>query len=95
MEKISDMTPPDTSIVVLGIDPTGALPVHDRFLILGSRGLKPGSSLSGYGVSRISGITNLTTDDCVNWKKKLLGYIENRIRTFGDKRLRRTQITLF
>jgi hypothetical protein len=58
--SISAQEPPETTIVIAGVIPTGECPIHERWLVSAGKGLRLGTSLSGLGRKRESEITELT-----------------------------------
>jgi hypothetical protein len=56
---VSAQDPPDTTVVIAGLVPTGDSPIHERWLVTGGRGLRLGTSFSGLGQRRESEIAEL------------------------------------
>jgi hypothetical protein len=56
---VSAQDPPETTIVIAGLVPTGDCPVHERWIVGDGKGLRLGTSFSGLGGKRDSDITEL------------------------------------
>jgi len=48
-DRMSDQTPPETHIHIVGIRSSGESPMHDRYVVTQKAGLQLGTSLSGLG----------------------------------------------
>ncbi len=53
---VSDQSPPDTEIFIVGTQTTGALPIHDRWWITDKAGIRLGSSYNSLGLTQDSEI---------------------------------------
>jgi hypothetical protein len=54
--KISDVSPPDVELVIIGVEGNGQSPIHDRWILTKGGGLRLGTSLNSLGVTKISEI---------------------------------------
>lgn len=86
-KKISDLEPPQTDILLAGMDPGGECPLHDRWIFSGAAGLRLGTSLNGLGVDRISEISILTGEDALTPERVLDQYILREKRVQNGKRI--------
>ena len=68
--SISAQEPPETTIVIAGIIPTGECPIHERWLVSAGKGLRLGTSLSGLGQKKESEITELS--EAASWEREAI-----------------------
>jgi hypothetical protein len=85
---ISDQSPPDTDIIVVGTESKGELPIHDRMLITKCSGIRVGTSLNSIGKTKESEISLLSPDAKHNWEQQADNLINrNRRESDGEKLL--------
>jgi hypothetical protein len=60
---ISEADPGEVRIVIVGSKESGAMPIHDRWLLSAGSGLRLGSSLNSLGVSKASELTEISHKD--------------------------------
>lgn len=92
--KISDQDPPDTEIIVIGTQSQNTSPIHDRWLITESNGLRLGVSFNELGVNKSCLITVLSENEAQNVNKELDQYVNRSRREYNGERLEYTVITL-
>ena len=61
--EITEMDPGEVRIVIMGSKDTGALPIHDRWMVSASSGLRLGSSLNSIGIKKASEVSNIDEKD--------------------------------
>ena len=57
--RLSDQAPPESMIVMVGIEPDDASPVHDRWWVTRGGGLRMGTSFNSIGLGQISEIREM------------------------------------
>lgn len=85
--QISDQSPPSTQIVILGVEPSGKLPLHDRWWVTDVGGLDFGMSFESTGNDRISSIRQVDRDESKVKEAEIDNYIYFRTRTFKGQPL--------
>lgn len=83
---MSDQEPPRTEVVVCGVADSGKLPVHDRWWLADSVGLRPGTSLSGLG-SRESRLNEISPSELGADRAMIEEYSKRRVRKTPDGKL--------
>lgn len=83
--ELSDQDPPRTEVVVCGFADSGKLPVHDRWWLADSAGLRPGTSLSGLG-SRESRLNEVDPGELAQDRAMIEEYSVRRVRKTADGR---------
>ncbi|HLP82882.1 MAG TPA: AAA family ATPase [Phycisphaerales bacterium] len=83
--ELSDQDAPRTEVVVCGFADSGKLPVHDRWWLADSAGLRPGTSLSGLG-SRESRLNEVDPGDLAQDRALIEEYSVRRVRKTTDGR---------
>jgi hypothetical protein len=78
--RLSDQLPPDTDIVVVGINPRGGSPIHDRWWITESSGLRLGTSFNSIGVGKTSEISVISSELLSERETEIDQYLERRRR---------------
>jgi hypothetical protein len=84
---ISDADPPETSLVIAGVGPTGKAPIHERWLVSESGGLRIGTSIQDIGGARISEISTLSAADAAVREQELDQYLYFEKRVQGGERI--------
>lgn len=85
--KVSDDEPCETRVIVAGFRKDGSSPIHDRWILGKSSGLRLGASLNGMGVFRLSEISKIDSEAFSQCREKLKAYIEGRVRIDGGERI--------
>lgn len=92
--SVSDSDPGPVTITMIGNASSGAHPIHDRWCLSGSSGLRLGTSINSIGTMKSSEISTLEALDCQN----LLGELERWLRGSKDhdsgEKIKRTTFEL-
>lgn len=86
-QEISDVAPPKVRFAIVGYGPAGKHPVHDRWIVSESSGIRLGSSINSIGLTRISDLSEMTSVDASDRRQVLAAYFDNPPRLFGEERL--------
>jgi hypothetical protein len=73
---ISDQDPPDTEIIIVGTEPGGKLPIHDRWWLTNGGGIRIGTSFNSLGLTRDSEISILTEEEAEIRDKEIDKYVQ-------------------
>jgi hypothetical protein len=84
--ELSDQDPPATEVIECGFSGSGKLPVHDRWWLSESAGLRLGTSLGGLG-SRESRLSVVETAELANDRAMIEDYAARRVRRSADGRM--------
>ena len=84
---ISDQDPPYTEIFIVGTEPGGQLPVHDRWWLTSGCGLRCGTSFNGLGHSRDSEISLLSPEEAEVLEQEVDQYLLRKKREHRGERL--------
>jgi hypothetical protein len=87
-KKRFDQPPPRTEIAVIGGERTGQSPIHDRWIITNSAGLRLGTSLNSLGISKDSDISELSPEEAEDRLAQIDQYLNGEIMEFKGERLR-------
>lgn len=85
-KNFSEQSPPSTEVVVVG-GASGDLPIHDRWLISGSTGLRLGTSLNGLGVGKDAELTYLSEIEVQERMEETRSYVERQKREHLGQKL--------
>ncbi len=88
------MADPNIEVVLLSCGPVGTSPIHDRYLTIGTSGIKLGSSFNGYGGKKVAGVTIIPPVECADINDMLSSYACGKVRQHGNDRVQRTVISL-
>ncbi len=91
---LSEQAPPSTEILVVGIEPSGEAPIHDRWWLTESGGLRVGTSFNGIGKSKVSEISVLSAFEAQQLEQELDRYWSRQPQEAGARRLQFTQFNL-
>jgi len=83
---ISDQDPLDTEIIISGVKPNGASPIHDRWIISDHGGLRLGTSLNSLG-KKISEISIMDENTAAVAYEKIEPYITKREKMHASNRI--------
>ncbi len=92
--RISEQRPPETDIVVVGIESSGDSPIHDRWILTKGGGLRIGTSFKSLGIGKESEISSLTEDEAELREKEVIRYLSRSSREYNGERLLYTLFTL-
>ena len=91
---ISDQYPPETEIVIVGIESSGKSPIHDRWWLTEGAGLWIGTSFNSLGKTQDSTIKRISEADAEQQASNVEQYLFDRKREYNGERLRYLSITL-
>ncbi len=86
--QISDQDPPDTDINIVGVEPGGGLPVHDRWWLTKGSGIRVGTSFNSLGRKRDSEISLLSPEESALREREVDQYIFRHNRRHNGERVR-------
>lgn len=92
--NVSEQSPPDTDVVIVGVEPNGDSPVHDRWWVTEGAGISLGTSFNSLGSTKLSGITELTKDQAADAEASLDRYLGRSERIFKGRAIRYSLFTL-
>jgi len=93
--QITDHDPPDTEVFIVGLEPGGELPLHDRWWLTSGGGIRIGTSFSALGVNRDSEISFLSQDEAKEREAEVNQYLQERRKDHNGRRLTYTMFTLW
>lgn len=88
-----DQDPPETEVVAIVGQGTDEVLVHDRWLIIGERGLRLGTSFGSLGIGKLSEISPIIGDECGAVARELEHYFSRR-RVVNGQRVTYASINL-
>jgi len=83
-----DQPPPKTEIAVIGGEHTSQSPVHDRWILTKSGGLRLGTSLNSLGIGKDSEISELSQEEAEDRLAQVEQYLTGEKMEFKGERLR-------
>lgn len=92
--RISDQDPPETEIVIVGIESSGKSPIHDRWWLTKGGGLKLGTSFNSLGKTQDSTITRIPEAEAKLLESDVDLYLLDRTSKYNGERLRYLAFTL-
>lgn len=84
---ISDQNPPETEVIIVGLESSGELPIHDRWWITQNSGLSFGTSFNSLGINKISDISILSIEESKLRENEINQYISREKRIHKNERL--------
>jgi hypothetical protein len=91
---VSAQDPPEVTIVIAGLVPTGDCPIHQRWILCDGKGLQLGTSFSGLGRKRESEISEMGEAAARERESTVSFYLGLPFRTAAGDRIRYTAFTL-
>jgi len=91
---ISLSAPPNTEIFLVEGERSGKFPVHDRWWLGDSAGLRMGTSLNSCGWGKLSELSRMTPMQSETARKRIEDYTLRRVRQHGGERLISESFTL-
>jgi hypothetical protein len=91
-DKLSDQSPPETEIVIVGTQKGGELPIHDRWWLTRGKGLRFGSSFNSLGEAKDSEVSILTAEQVAERETETDQYLRYTKREHLGERL---SVTIF
>jgi len=89
--KLYDQAPPAVEIIVIGGETSKASPIHDRWLVSESAGLRFGTSLNTLGQTKDSEISEMPIEDAAQKQAEILQYLEREKTEHNGEVLRMTR----
>ena len=86
--------PPVTDVVIVGIDSTKKSPIHDRWWLTESSGIRLGTSYNSMGFDSDSEISVLTEIDAEEKRQEVNSFLSQSVRVLNGKRLLYRLVTL-
>jgi hypothetical protein len=86
--RISDQDPPETEIVIVGIESSGKSPIHDRWWLTKGSGLKIGTSFESLGKTQDTTITRISEAEAKLLESDLDQYLIEKKKEYNSERLR-------
>jgi len=85
--KISDQEPPETEIILAGTQNQHDLPIHDRWWITKSSGLRIGTSFNSLGINKSSEISIIKREEAELIEKEIDQYLLRTKREHNGERI--------
>lgn len=82
-----DLEPPETDIVVVGMQTNHKSPIHDRWWLTAGAGISVGSSFNGLGHDRTSEIATLSENEAKEREQEIDQYLYRSVREHRGERL--------
>ena len=83
-----DQAIPKTSIAVIGGEKTRQSPIHDRWIICRTGGLRLGTSLNSLGITKESEISEMTGEDAQDKLLEIQKYTNREVTEYRGENLR-------
>ena len=74
-QRISAQEPPKVEIVAVGFEDSGKSPIHDRYLLAESGGIKIGTSWNSIGLSQGSTLNILSEAEAIQFSEEVLQFL--------------------
>ena len=85
--RISDQNPPETEIIIVGLESSGQLPIHDRWWFTKNSGIRVGTSFNSLGINKTSEISILSVEESKSRENEINQYISREKRIHNNERL--------
>jgi hypothetical protein len=92
--RISDQDPPEIEIIIVGVEPSGKSPIHDRWWLTNGGGLLIGTSFNSLGKTQDSTITRISENKAKLLEEEIDEYVINRKREYKGERIRYLSFTI-
>ena len=89
--RLYDQAPPAVEIAVIGGETSKTSPIHDRWLVSESAGLRFGTSLNTLGQTKDSEISEMSIEDASQKQAEILQYLEREKTEHNGEVLRMTR----
>ncbi|ANJ75847.1 hypothetical protein A9Y76_25635 [Ralstonia insidiosa] len=93
-DDLCEQPPPATEIVVIGFGAAGEHPIHDRWIVAESTGLRLGTSANSLGYLRISEISELDEEQAFDRARQIRNVLQRNTRDWQGHRLTKTRFSL-
>jgi hypothetical protein len=91
---ISEADPGDVRIVVVGSKDTGAIPIHDRWMVSKNSGIRLGSSVNFIGISKATEVTEIDSEKLPSIESLIRSYLIDNPKAETGERLSTTSFNL-
>jgi hypothetical protein len=91
---ISAQDPPDTEITIVGTKVTQSSPIHDRWWLTKSAGLRMGTSYRSLGVAREAELSELSPETAAAFENEVNRYLRREVREHSGEKLSYSAFTL-
>jgi len=88
------VVPPITDILLMTTEKTQVFPIHDRWMVSRSSGLRIGTSLNGLGARKASEISKVDSVKADEYRAELNPFIGRAIRIHSGERLQFVSFSL-
>jgi hypothetical protein len=92
--RLSDQDPPDTEIVIVGLEGTGDSPIHDRWILTRGSGIRMGTSFGSLGLQKDSDLSILAKEEAHARESELDLYLQRKKKECQGSRLSYTLFSL-
>lgn len=92
--SLYDQSPPKTEIAVIGGEKSKDSPIHDRWLVTGTAGLRLGTSLNSLGITKDAEISEMSTSDVEQKRNEMDQYISREKTEHRSEKLRLSLFSL-
>jgi hypothetical protein len=86
--KQFDQDPPNTRIAIIGQERGGQSPIHDRWIVCASAGLRLGTSLNSLGMTKDSEISEMSANDAEEKLSQIDQYLNREKTEHNGEKLR-------
>lgn len=94
-DTIQENIVPDFTFIYIGLESkNGQMPIHDRWWLTDSSGVRLGTSVNGIGKSRLSEISILEEGQRANVEHKVMGYLEMKQKKCDGEKLSINSFTI-
>jgi hypothetical protein len=89
-----DEAPPNIDVLLIGFGKDDQHPIHDRWIVSGSSGLRLGTSANSIGIERISEVTRLSKSEAEQRRAAIVELFEPQLRSWRGERVRKLLFSL-
>lgn len=93
-DELCEQAPPATEIFVVGFGAAGEHPIHDRWIVAETTGLRLGTSANSLGYLRVSEISELSAEQTLDRAKQIRDVLHRSTRDWQGHRLTKTRFSL-
>lgn len=92
--NISETDPGEVKMTIVGTKESGAMPIHDRWVLSEGSGLRIGTSFNSLGVSKASEISDIAAEDFPGVRDVIEAYLNGKPKTRNGEKLLYTSFNL-
>jgi len=85
--RISNHFPPETEIIIIGLESSGELPIHDRWWFTQNSGIRIGTSFNSLGINKVSEVSILSKVESKSRENEIDQYMFREKRNHKNERL--------